>query len=86
MTRFEFRISPAEKLRIEQAAAIEGISASEFVRRAANDAAREVLQRVTVVPSDYFDKLMATLDEPPELCERIRAAVRQLPSVIGGTR
>lgn len=82
--RFEFRVDPDSKTEIEQAAAASGESASDFARRAAVERAHAVLQqqRATVVPSDFFDKLMAELDAPALPNERTRAAVRRLDEVV----
>jgi uncharacterized protein (DUF1778 family) len=82
--RFEFRVDPDSKTEIEQAAAVSGESASDFARRAAVERAQAVLQqqRVTVVPSDFFDKLMAELDAPAVPNERTRAAARRLDEVV----
>jgi uncharacterized protein (DUF1778 family) len=78
--RFEFRVDPQSKTAIEQAASIAGENASDFARRAAVERAQAVLreQRVTVVPPEYFDTLMAELDAPPHGNERVRAAARRL--------
>lgn len=82
--RFEFRVDPDSKNDIEKAAAVSGESASDFARRAAVERAQAVLaqQRVTVVPSDFFDDLMAELDAPLKPNERTRAAVRRLDEVV----
>ena len=82
--RFEFRVDPDSKTDIEKAAAVSGESASDFARRAAIERAQAVLeqQRVTVVPSSYFDELMAELDAPVERNERVAAAARRLDEVV----
>ena len=82
--RFEFRVDPESKTEIEQAAAASGETASDFARRAAIERAQAVLQqqRVTVVPSDFFDALMTELSAPAEPNERTRAAVRRLDEVV----
>jgi uncharacterized protein (DUF1778 family) len=66
--RFEFRIRPESKQRIEHAANLVHESASDFVRAAAERRADEVLREhdvVTVVPADFFDHLLSALDEEP---------------------
>lgn len=82
--RFEFRLDPDSKTDIEKAAAALGESASDFARDAAIERAHAVLQqqRVTVVPSDFFDKLMDELDAPATPDEKVRAAVRRLDEVV----
>jgi len=63
--RLEARLTPTERKRIEQAAALAGEPVSSFVVLAALDRAETVVneQASTVVPADYFDRLLATLDE-----------------------
>jgi hypothetical protein len=46
----------------------------EFTAAASEDA--------TVVPSEYFDDLVADLDAPDEPNERVRKAARLLPGVV----
>lgn len=67
--RFEFRIRPESKQRIERAANLVHESTSDFVRAAAEQRADEVLEQhdvVTVVPADFFDRLLAALDQDPQ--------------------
>ena len=66
--RFEARLAPEEAEKIRQAAASSGMSASAFVVAAASRWADEVLhrERETVVSAEYFDRLLAWLDEPAE--------------------
>ncbi len=68
-TRFEFRIRPAAKQRIEHAANLVHESTSDFVRQAAERSAEEVLldhDVITIVPPDFFDRLLSALDEEPK--------------------
>jgi uncharacterized protein (DUF1778 family) len=68
-TRFEFRVRPESKQRIEHAANLMHESTSDFVRAAAERRADEVLldhDAITIVPADYFDQLLSALDEPPQ--------------------
>lgn len=82
--RFEFRVDPESKTEIERAAAASGESTSDFVVRAAVERAQAVLQQqqVTVVPSDYFDKLMDALDAPAVPSEATREAIRRFDEVV----
>lgn len=67
--RFEFRIRPEAKRRIEHAAGLMNESASDFVRAAAERRADDVLREhdvVTVVPADFFDQLLSALDREPQ--------------------
>jgi len=67
--RFEFRIRPESRQRIEHAAKLVDESASDFVRAAAERRADEVLRQhdaATVVPADFFDQLLSALDQEPQ--------------------
>jgi uncharacterized protein (DUF1778 family) len=66
--RFEFRIRPESKQRIDHAAKLVQESASDFVRAAAERRADEVLLEhdvVTIVPAEFFDQLLSALDAEP---------------------
>ncbi len=68
-TRFEFRVRPDTKKRIEHAANLVDESASDFVRAAAERRADEVLRErdvVTIVPAEFFDQLLAALEQTPQ--------------------
>ena len=72
--RIEARLSTDERALIERAAVTSGTSVSAFLVRAAVDRADEIIatSKATVVPVDYFDRLLAALDEPdvtPRLAE-----------------
>lgn len=77
--RVEFRIDPDSRSRIEQAAHLVSLPLSEFVRSAAEERANEVLaaQRETLVPADYFDALIASLDAPDVPNEPLQRAARR---------
>jgi uncharacterized protein (DUF1778 family) len=76
--RVEARLSPEERERIERAARFEGRSLSSFMVDAAIERAEHVLteRTVTVVPADYFDRLVAALDEPDRVPRLERVAKR----------
>jgi len=84
-TRFEFRVRPEAKQQIEHAASLVHESVSDFVRAAAEQRADEVLldyHVVTVVPADFFDRLLSALDEPPQANAALeRAGVRARRSI-----
>lgn len=82
--RFEFRVQPEAKSRIEAAAAMEHESTSDFARTAALERADHVLRRseVTVVPPDFFDALLDALDAPVERNARLTAAARRAREVL----
>jgi uncharacterized protein (DUF1778 family) len=69
--RVEARLSRDERDRIGRAAA--------FIVLAAVQRADEVIaeQSSTVVPSDYFDQLLAALDEAPEPSPRLAVAAKR---------
>jgi len=78
--RFEFRLRPEAKERIEYAASLVHQTASDFARTAAEDRAEQVLREhslVTTVPADFFDSLLAALDQPAQPSKALRAAARR---------
>ena len=76
--RIEARIDPDSAERIRYASALERTSVSGFMVAAAAEKAERVIAEhaYTLVPSDYFDRLLASLDTPaepmPELAEVAR--------------
>ncbi len=83
--RFEFRLRADAKHRIEQAAALLNQSASDFARTAAEERAAQVLHEhliATVVPTGFFDDLLAALDNPPNPNEALRAAARRAADTV----
>lgn len=77
--RVEARLSPDQRRRIEQAAEFAGESMSAFMVSAAVERADELIatHTATVVPTDYFDQLLAALDEPAETSPRLSAAAKR---------
>jgi uncharacterized protein (DUF1778 family) len=78
--RFEFRVRSEVKDRIEYAASLVHQTLSEFARTAAEDRAEQVLREhslVTAVPAEFFDDLLAALDEPARPNKALRAAARR---------
>jgi uncharacterized protein (DUF1778 family) len=77
--RVEARLSPEQRDRIGRAAAFTGESMSTFIVSAAVQRADDVIaeRSSTVVPSDYFDELLAALDEAPEASPRLAAAAKR---------
>lgn len=76
--RIEARLSPGERSRIDQAAALEGQSLSSFMVAAAAEKAEQVIaaQTTTVVPSEYFDQLVSAIDRADPAPRLARAAKR----------
>jgi uncharacterized protein (DUF1778 family) len=83
--RFEFRLRADAKRRIEQAAELLHESASDFARTAAEERAERVLREhmlTTVVPADFFDDLLRTLDAPAKPNEVLKAAARRARNAV----
>lgn len=76
--RVEARLSRDERRRIDRAARLAGQSVSSFLVAAAVEKAEQVItaSAVTVVPADYFDRLLSALDEP-ERAPRLERAARR---------
>lgn len=74
--RMEARVSPEERERIERAASVSGLSTSAFMVGAAVERAEAVIAEATTttVPADYFDELLAALDEPERAPRLAKAA------------
>lgn len=84
--RFEFRIQPDSKQRIEHAANLVHESTSDFVRAAAEQRADEVLLEhdvVTVVPAGFFDDLLSALDVDPQPSPALARAAKRAREVAG---
>lgn len=76
--RLEARLSPDERQRIEQAASTAGLSVSAFVVEVAVERADQIIAAATttVVPADYFDDLLAALDDSGNAPRLAEAATR----------
>jgi len=74
----EARLSPDERERIRRAAELEGRSMSSFVVAAAVARADRVIEghAATIVPRDYFDEMLAGLDDVGRAPGLRRAAMR----------
>jgi uncharacterized protein (DUF1778 family) len=78
--RIEVRVSPEVKARIEYAASLDDTSVSNFVLAAAKERAEQVVRQHhthTVVPAEFFDSLIAALDEPAEANDALVKAIRR---------
>lgn len=83
--RFEFRLRPEAKNRIEQAAELVHESTSDFARTAAEERADRVLRQhlaTTVVPASFFEELLQALDEPAEPNAALRNAAHRSRGVV----
>ncbi len=79
--RVEARLAPDERERIRCAAELRHTSTSSFMVSAALEKADEVLGsfRATAVPSDYFNQLLASLDDTSTISELERAVQATSP-------
>jgi uncharacterized protein (DUF1778 family) len=77
--RIEARVSPSTAERIRYAAALTGESMSAFVVDAAAERAERVIseQRQTVVPDEFFEQMLAALDEPPSPAPALERAAKK---------
>jgi uncharacterized protein (DUF1778 family) len=74
--RVEARLSPDQRERIDKAAAFEGQSLSSFIVAAAQEKADQVIaaRTTTVLPSEYFDRLLSAIDDPDPAAQLESAA------------
>jgi uncharacterized protein (DUF1778 family) len=85
--RLEVRVRPADKARLERAAALEQVPVSEFVRSAVEDRTERVLnehESRTVVPAEFFDDLLSALDDPSAANEALSTAARRARALATG--
>ncbi|GAA0843534.1 DUF1778 domain-containing protein [Streptosporangium amethystogenes subsp. fukuiense] len=78
-SRLEVRISAEDKNLIEQATRAGRETITGFVMRAALNAAEEVMrrERITVVPPDFFEAIIDSLDAPPQRNEALTRAAKE---------
>jgi uncharacterized protein (DUF1778 family) len=83
-TRLELRISAESKELIERAARACDLSTSAFVLQTMSQVAEDVLRRdrVTVVPPEFYDAMIASLDAPAETSEALVDAARRSREII----
>lgn len=74
--RIEARVTPETKEAIEHAAALEGISVTDFIVRAARDAAEQTIRSHEVITLSAEDSLrfVEAILNPPEPNEALRRA------------
>lgn len=69
-----FRTTPELKGRMLEAAALLGLSLTDFVESAAAERAQQILRRETVVLTDEErDRFLAALDSPPDPTDKMKA-------------
>lgn len=81
--RIEARVEPERAGRIRYAADLANTSMSAFVVDAAAEKAEQIIaeHRETTVPSEFFDSLLAALDEDTPVPPLRKAAARARRSV-----
>lgn len=79
-SRIEARVEPERADRIRYASRMLHTSVSAFVVDAATEKAERVIaeQTTTEVPSAYYDRLLAALDEPPRAVPMLVRAARRV--------
>jgi uncharacterized protein (DUF1778 family) len=85
--RLEVRVRPADKARLERAAALEQVPVSDFVRSAVEDRTERVLREHegrTVVPAEFFDDLLSALDSPGTANSALSAAALRARELSAG--
>jgi uncharacterized protein (DUF1778 family) len=77
--RTEARLLPEQKMRIERAASIKGLSLSDFMVQNADEAAIRTIQQHTswTLADGDRDLLLKTLIDPPKPGRRLKAAARR---------
>jgi uncharacterized protein (DUF1778 family) len=77
--RLEARVAPEDAATIRRAAALENVSASAFVVSSAVRRAEEVIasRQATVVPPDFFDRLLQSLEKPGAVVPALARAARR---------
>ncbi len=76
--RLEVRAAPADRARIEHAAAVVGVTVSSFLVDTAVERANSIIADVTTtdIAADYFSELLAALDRP-SAAPRLAAAAKR---------
>lgn len=81
--RIEVRLRPEQRREVERASALLQMTTSDFIREAVSTRAEQVLteEAATVVPPDFFDGLLAALDEPARANPALAAAARRVSKI-----
>ena len=84
--RTEARLLPEQKLRIERAANLKGLSVSDFIVQHADEAAIRTIQLHTTWSLEDRDRdaFVRALLNPPEPGTRLKAAARRYKQRAGG--
>ncbi|WP_079189266.1 type II toxin-antitoxin system TacA family antitoxin [Streptomyces kebangsaanensis] len=83
-SRLEIRIPEEDKKLIERAAKTSHATTTGFVLQAVRQAAQDVLRReqVTVVPPDFYEAMVASLNEPDEANTALSRAAARAQEII----
>ncbi len=78
--RIEIRVTPEQRQMLEQAAWLDESTLSAFILRVAMERAEQMTDafRGTAVSPEKFDELLAWLDEPPVVDEKLVEGFRRL--------
>lgn len=78
--RIEIRVTPEQRQVLEQAAWLDETTLSAFILRVVMERAEEMTDafRGTVVSPEKFEELLAWLDEPPVVDEKLVEGFRRL--------
>jgi uncharacterized protein (DUF1778 family) len=81
--RIEVRLRPEQRREVERASALLQMTTSDFIREAVAARAEQVLteEAATVVPPDFFDELLAALDEPPRANPALTTGAQQVSEI-----
>ena len=83
--RLEVRVHPDQKALLERAADLSQVKVSDFVRRAAEARAEQVVREhdaTTRVPAEFFDELLAAFDAPVRTSPALAAAARRANDLV----
>ncbi|MFI5548849.1 DUF1778 domain-containing protein [Streptomyces sp. NPDC051738] len=83
-TRLEIRIPEEDKELIERAAQASQATTTSFVLQAVRQAAQDILRReqVTVVPPDFYEAMVVSLNEPDESDDALAKAAARAREII----
>jgi uncharacterized protein (DUF1778 family) len=84
VARIELRADAEREALLKRAATLTHKTLTAFILEAASQRAEEVLAQTsaTVVPADFFERLMRAFDEAPLANSPLRRAASRLPNVI----
>ena len=79
MGQVNFRMKNERLTLIDRAAAIRGVTRTEFVLRSSEAAAIETLNERPIIDDESFDAFVAALDAPAEPNDRLKERFAQPP-------